>query len=202
MSMKSPLASALALFSLLLFAAAGCESPAPLAEKDVLAYIRAHRNLQRMAPELIKEFRKPGKLDLAESQKGLSQANQAIKDAGFDDYAHFSRVNSRIAKDFGKMRTKRSQESRDDSHSIGAQRIEAALNNPNVPASTKRELRAKLKKRDKRPDEDSRWAALSRRFDDAGLDPKTQRVLKRHEGELTKIFTGKFVRGTKIGKRK
>lgn len=176
-------------------------SVGPITDELVRKYIKATKLMRRRGVNLHETLASGGKLDAKKTQGSMIKAAKA---AGFASLAEYVKVNAKISwawsmaqAKVGMNRQKKLQGWAQGQLSAGEKMILDQLKNPDVPESTKAQLRqtlAQLRRNKVKLGEtykkNVKWAKVAMRFVSPLTNEADAKVLMRHEAELMAVFTG------------
>ncbi len=172
----------------------GCIPGGPeITDEVVVKYIKAYNNLRKIAPELANRMSKysgQGEPDAAAGLQGYAELEKAVQEAGFKDMPEFVQVNAKIAWAFNYLQAQRGMSRFQKMQDIGMQEFDKALANPDVPESTKAELRKAKEKAQADYAKNKKWADLTMSGVKLFSDEKTKAVIERHRKEIESAYTG------------
>lgn len=168
-----------------------------LTEKKVKSYIKAQKNLQKLGPDVARQFSDPTRIDFDQASKEFSKVDKAVKGAGFESYADFVATNAVIAKVWSDMQAGKFMEQMDDMQAAGAKQIQEAIDNPDTPPETKAQLKKQLAEMKSTYADNKQWADMVMEYSGGDIDPETARILKKHEKDLLEVMTYGAVKAKK-----
>ena len=150
------------------------------------------------------EFQQRLAQDPEAQREGFDRVERAIRKGGFKDYAQFVKVNAKIAwawnlaqARLGMDKQKNLNRWAQDTTDAGVRQIDDALADPNVPESTKADLRktradllAQKGTIADTWDKNKKWADWATKLTIPLTNEKDIAVVLRHQTELMEAFTG------------
>ncbi len=171
-----------------------------LTDEMVLKYIKTYRILKKNGRNYLQYISK----DPDKGQAGFNAIQKDIQSGGFEDYAEFVKVNAKIAwawnlaqARIGMEKQGKLQKWAQSTTDSGIAVIQKQLNNPDVPESTKKELRKTLAQLQAQKKtlagtyaKNKKWADWAMNFTKPLTNSKDIEVILRHKNALMEVFTG------------
>jgi RNA processing factor Prp31 len=180
----------------------------PLTEEMVVKYIATYKKLREAGPDFLKYTNGGADNGMA----GFNAFEQIVKEGGFKDYADFVRTNAKIAwafiivqgqsgiEDFGNFKNKMKNQG-DEVYQQSFAELDKMLNDPDVPAETKEQLRKtkeqleqqrkdSYEKIENQWENDKKWAEWTVDKIKNLTSEEDMKVIKKYRKELTEVYAG------------
>ncbi len=178
-----------------------------LTEDDILNYIEVYTNLREQSPEILERINKdPKNSDIGKEE--YNKIRDIIIDGGFESFADFVYINSKIGTVFSLIQAQKGMETFENLHEDSADAIQKSIeelqkiiDDPSTPDDTKMELQKQILELQKNQQtlnndwtNNKKWADLvlksTKKISGLIVSKEDIELVEKYESEIMEAYTG------------